>query len=95
MISWFKYDPSVEITKVNKPILILQGSSDLQIPVSAAKQLHAKAHTSKLVIIEGMNHVLKDAKGSISEQLPSYFDPKRAINDKLIKALVTFVRELP
>lgn len=95
MISWFKYDPSIEITKVNKPILILQGNTDRQIPVSAAKQLHTKAPTSKLVVIEGMNHVLKDAKGSISEQLPSYSDPKLPINGKLTKALVTFFKELP
>ncbi len=95
IISWFKYNPSAEITKIKKPILILQGSTDIQVPVNAANQLHNKAPKSKLVIIEGMNHVLKDTKGTITQQLPSYSDPKLPLNKQLGDELADFVNSHP
>jgi len=42
MISWFKYDPAAEIANLEVPVLILQGTTDLQVPVEDA-QLLAKA----------------------------------------------------
>lgn len=95
MISWFKYDPSVEITKIKKPILIVHGSTDIQIPTQAAKNLHTKAPKSKLVIIKGMNHVLKDLEGTLQEQLPSYSDPKLPVNKQLTQSISSFVDSLP
>src|SRR5205823_1776604 len=39
MISWFKYDPAKEIAKLNTPVLIVQGTHDLQIGVEDARLL--------------------------------------------------------
>ena len=39
LISCFKYDPAVEISKVKCPVLIIQGTTDIQIQVEDAKKL--------------------------------------------------------
>ena len=39
LISSFKYDPAVEISKVKCPVLIIQGTTDIQIQVVDAKKL--------------------------------------------------------
>ena len=40
MISWFKYEPREIISRIDVPILIIQGDTDLQITVEDAKALH-------------------------------------------------------
>ncbi len=38
MMPWFKYDPTIEIPRLKVPVLILQGSTDLQvIPIAFSK----------------------------------------------------------
>ena len=39
LISAFKYDPVIEISKVQSPVLIVQGTTDIQIQVEDAKKL--------------------------------------------------------
>jgi uncharacterized protein len=75
LISWFQIDPAKSISKVQVPILIIHGSTDLQTSTTDAKLLHAEAKGSKLIMIEGMNHVLKNINGDLSAQMPSYFNP--------------------
>ena len=93
MISWFKYDPTLEIAKIKQPILIVQGSTDVQVPISAAKKLHAAVPNSQLVIIDSMNHVLKNIQGDVIQQLPSYSNPKLPLNQKLGETIVQFVKK--
>ena len=93
--SWFSYSPEVEIAKLEIPVLILQGSTDLQVKVDDAKRLARAKPDAKLVILDGMNHVLKSAGGPIGEQLPSYSDPTRTVVPVLLDEIVAFVRSLP
>uniref|UniRef100_UPI003AEF510A alpha/beta hydrolase n=1 Tax=Dysgonomonas gadei TaxID=156974 RepID=UPI003AEF510A len=39
MISWFKYNPQEEISKLTIPVLILQGTTDIQVTVKQAELL--------------------------------------------------------
>ena len=48
MISWIKYDPSKEIAKLKVPVLIIQGTTDLQVTVEDAKLLAAAKPGAKL-----------------------------------------------
>src|SRR5690606_21309089 len=62
LISWFKYDPSLEIDKVKAPVLIIQGDNDIQVQVDDAEILYnarKDKENTKLVIVKGMNHILK------------------------------------
>lgn len=83
LISWFKIDPAKAISEIEVPILIIQGSTDLQISVEDAKLLQASAKESELHIIQGMNHVLKEIEGDLNTQLPSYFDPALPLHKDL------------
>jgi len=59
MISWFNYDPQIEIAKLQKPILIVQGTTDIQVSAEDARRLQAAKPSSKMVVVEGMNHIFK------------------------------------
>ena len=91
LISWFKYDPVEVYKRIEAPILILQGDNDVQVTVEDAKELHS-AKESKLVIIEGMNHILKNAPRDPQGNLDTYKDPDLPLNEELVKEIVEFIR---
>lgn len=90
--SWMLLNPTEEIKKLTIPILIINGDKDLQVKVEDAKALHAANSTSKLVIIENMNHVLKDIQKE-EENLASYYSSEYPISEKLIKTIVSFIKK--
>jgi uncharacterized protein len=90
MISWFKYDPAVELHNLLIPVLILQGTSDLQVSVEDAKKLMAADSKAHLDLIENMNHIFKivvDKQANIA----SYNDPTLPISEELVKDIVDFI----
>lgn len=91
LISWFKYDPVEVYKKIETPILILQGDNDIQVTVEDAKRL-STVENSRLVIIEGMNHILKDAPTDPEENLKTYSDPNLPINEELMKEIIAFIK---
>jgi fermentation-respiration switch protein FrsA (DUF1100 family) len=54
VISWFHYDPAREIARLKMPVLILQGTTDIQVSVGDAELLAKANPAAKLVLIEGM-----------------------------------------
>lgn len=91
MISWFKYDPQVELRKLRKPVLIVQGTTDIQVHVEDAKKLEAAKPDAKMVLIEGMNHVLKNAEAERMKNFQTYNQPDLPLNENLVKAIVSFI----
>ena len=99
LISWFKYNPTEVITKVKAPTLIIQGDTDLQVRVDDAKLLYtakvsasSNVFESNLVIVEGMNHILKDAPLDREKNLKTYEEPKLPLNEKFKKEIVEFLK---
>jgi pimeloyl-ACP methyl ester carboxylesterase len=92
VISWFKYDPAKEIAKLGMSVLITQGAHDLQVSEADAKLLAAAKPTAKLLIVEGMNHVLKDVPADPKQQAGSYGDPSLPVAPKLLAEMVGFVK---
>ncbi|ATA89532.1 alpha/beta hydrolase [Capnocytophaga stomatis] len=92
MISWLKYDPKTELQKLKMPVLIVNGTSDLQVPVSEAEILKEASPNAKFCIIEEMNHVLKTVTNSV-ENMQSYANPDLPINAKLVQEIADFVKE--
>ncbi len=72
MVSWFAYDPAEWIAQFDVPVLIVQGTTDLQVTVEDANKLSAAQPDAELVIIEGMNHVLKEAPLERGANLATY-----------------------
>lgn len=93
LISWMQYDPAAELKKLDKPALILQGSTDIQVPVKDAELLSKASEKADLVLIEGMNHILKDAPEERNANMMTYSNPKLPLSDGVLSAIVDFVKE--
>jgi len=93
MISWFKYDPQTEIKKLSIPILILQGTTDLQVSVENAELLSKAQPKARLVIIEGINHVLKEAPMDKEKNMAAYSDPTLPLKQEFVYSITTFINE--
>lgn len=95
LVSWFKFVPTERIGALAVPVLIVQGTTDAQVAVSEADALKKARPQAQLLMVPGMNHVLKAAQGTIAEQMPSYSDPALPLAPGLIAPLVTFMRGIP
>lgn len=90
MISWIKLKPQEEIKKLTVPILIINGTKDLQVGENEARILHNANPKSELVIIENMNHVFKEVKTD-EDNIKSYSDPSFPVIPILIETIRTFI----
>jgi pimeloyl-ACP methyl ester carboxylesterase len=95
LISEFHYDPSIEITKVKVPVLLIQGTRDLQIQVEDAEVLRQANPKAKLVVIAGMNHMLKSVSDKEQDNVSAYSDPTRPLATRLIRVVTDFVKISP
>ncbi|MDR3226718.1 MAG: alpha/beta hydrolase [Prevotellaceae bacterium] len=94
MISWIKYNPQAEIQKLFIPILIIQGTTDIQVSENHADLLYSANKNSILCKIKNMNHVLKTCETTEqTAQISTYTNPNLPLANGLIKAVVDFVRE--
>ena len=93
MISWIKYNPQEEIKKLQLPILIINGTKDIQVPSSDAELLHKANPKSTLKIIENMNHIFKEIKVD-EDNVKSYSDPKLPVIHELIEVMTSFVNSI-
>jgi uncharacterized protein len=94
LASWFKYTPSTEIAKLTVPALIIQGATDIQTSEEDARAMASALPSAKLVIIPGMNHVLKNAPAGRAEQMSTYSDPTLPVVPQLLDEVVGFVKSL-
>ena len=92
LISWLKYSPQKEIKKLNCPILILQGSCDLQVQETDAKNLHEANKKSTLDIISNMSHTLKNAGENCVDENKTYTDGSMPLDQTLVKDIVSFIQ---
>lgn len=92
MINWMSHNPTEIITDLKMPILIINGTKDLQVSVKEAELLKAANDKAKLVIIENMNHVLFEIEGDDLENSKSYNESFRVISPQLIKSIDDFMK---
>jgi pimeloyl-ACP methyl ester carboxylesterase len=95
MISWLPHDPAALVKALSIPVLIAQGTADAQIAVRDAELLAAAQPKAKLVMVNGMNHVLKTAALDPASQQKSYSDPSLPVAPELIEAIAGFVQSVP
>lgn len=95
IISWFRYLPANEVARLNIPVLIVQGTTDIQVATSEAEVLHAAKPDSKLEIIDGMNHVLKQVPAEKAAQVASYSDSTLALSPRLGEVIIAFINSVP
>jgi len=90
-INWLKYEPVEVLNSFEVPILIVQGTTDIQVSVENAELLSNANPRAKLVIIEGMNHVLKQAEIDRTKNMSTYSNPNLPIAPKLVEAISDFI----
>jgi len=91
LISWLPLDPAAILAKIDLPVLILQGDNDLQIAVEDAKRLAAAKPDAKLVIVPGINHVLKAAPSDLAGNIATYGDPTLPVAPAVVQNIADFV----
>ncbi len=94
LISWMKYNPQNELKKLTIPVLIIHGSKDIQVSHIDAELLHKTSNGSKLDIIENMNHLFKEIKGDLNENMASYTNPELPVMKELTSIIATFINEI-
>ena len=95
LISWFKYNPRTVIASVKVPVLIVQGKNDIQVSVEDAELLKKGCPAAELLLIDKMNHVLKDCESkAVQQQMLTYGNPSLPVNSTLIASVSTFVKKL-
>ncbi len=93
LISWMKYDPAKELQKLQIPVLIVGGTTDLQVPVADAEMLHKASPKAELLVISGMNHVLKDAPADRTANMVTYTQSELPLNKELVAGLSRFLNQ--
>ncbi len=94
LISWMRIDPRKEIQKVGCPVLILQGTCDIQVSVDNATALfNAAGRKAEIKIISGMSHVLKDAGQDCKNEQLTYTDNALPVSKELVQDISDFVRK--
>lgn len=92
LISMFATDPVEAVRRAGKHTLILQGTTDLQVSVDDARLLDAAPNT-ELRLIEGMNHILKEAPTDRAENIATYSDPGLPLAPRLVRRIRDFIRD--
>lgn len=94
LISAFRTDPADALGKLSCPVLVVSGSSDIQISAADAKRLAEARPGIRLVTIPDMCHVLKEEKSTRRfDQLLKYMDPDVPLHPGLIAAVGPFLTE--
>lgn len=94
MVSWFKYDPAKELAKLNIPILVVQGTTDIQVSVEDAALLQKANAKARLLTVPNMNHVLKTYEGNKrQENFATYSKPDLPLHPLVAKEIIAFLQQ--
>lgn len=93
MASWFQYTPTEEIKKLTIPVLVMTGTTDVQVDIQEAVLLNEAYPGSILHIIEGSNHIFKDAPEDMTENIGTYSDPSLPLSEGILDILIEFIKK--
>lgn len=89
LMEWFQHDPCEIIKNLTIPSLIIQGTEDLQVPVSEGELLKNCAPHATYLELLYMNHVLKVVEeGDPSDNQKAYSDPSLPLHPGLIPSIL-------
>jgi pimeloyl-ACP methyl ester carboxylesterase len=94
LMSWCRLMPERGIKRVKSPVLIIQGSTDLQVPVSNGEKLKKARTDATFKIIKGMNHILKDAPADEEQNAATFSKPDLPLSADLVPVIVEFVNKV-
>jgi uncharacterized protein len=95
LISWFRVVPAEVVARLTMPVLVVQGTTDVQVDTLEATRFLTRRPDARYLRVAGMNHVLKLVAGSLGAQVASYSDSTLAVAPALLDGLEAFIRSLP
>lgn len=91
LISEYHYDPAKEIAKLTIPVLIVHGSTDIQVSATDAKLLAGADPKAQVASIDGMNHMLVDAPAGRDANIATYSKPGLPLSAPLVPTIAQFL----
>lgn len=92
MIDLLSYDPPRLAASLKLPLLVIQGDRDLQVTPVDARALAGVQPKAQLVILPGVNHVLKNvATTDRAANIATYANPSLPVSPAVIDAVAAFV----
>lgn len=91
MISWLALNPIEAIQQLKVPVLLINGTTDIQVSVKDAENLKGAKEDAELILMKGMNHILKNAPADQTANLATYSNPDLPLSPGLIEALSEFI----
>ncbi|WP_204346460.1 alpha/beta hydrolase [Psychroserpens algicola] len=91
IMNWMQYDPQHIIKSLDMPVLVVNGTKDLQVSVDEAKALKLASQKADLKVIDNMNHVLFIIEGDELENSKSYNESFRPISEVLTTTISEFI----
>lgn len=92
MISWLSRDPAKLAHDYLGPILIGQGTTDLQTSVDDAEALSIAQPNAQMKLWQGVNHVLTQAPVERGPNLATYADPDAKIDPQVVTDVAAFIK---
>lgn len=91
--SWMKYIPCQEIVKLKIPVLIIQGGTDIQVSPKEALLLQQCKPDAQILLLDSMNHVLKNSSVNRMQNITSYSNPTMPLAPGLITGILNFIKK--
>jgi pimeloyl-ACP methyl ester carboxylesterase len=95
VIDQMSYDPAKLLAAYKGPVLVLQGTTDLQVSMADAERLAGARPGVTLVKLEGVNHVLKAAPADRPANVATYADPSLPLAPGVAEPIAAFVKAPP
>lgn len=95
LISQMRYEPSNEARTLSQPLLVVQGTTDIQINLNDAIKLSTVNPRTRLAIISEMNHVLKPCASLDQQaQMMTYINDTLPLAPTLVATIADFLSKL-
>jgi len=93
LISWIGLDPVDLIRSYEGPVMIGHGSTDIQVGMVDANALSEAQPAARLVVWDGVNHVLKLAPADRAANMAAYLDPDLPLAPGVVDDVAGFILE--
>ncbi|MEO1044370.1 MAG: alpha/beta fold hydrolase [Pseudomonadota bacterium] len=92
LIDMMRYNPQALIADTDKPVLLLYGTSDIQVTQEEGELLKTANDRAKLIILPDVNHVLKAVPdGDRAANLMSYQNPDMPLAPGVADSIAGFI----
>lgn len=94
LMSWCRIVPIRGIKAMKMPVMIIQGTTDLETPDVNGQKLKKAKSEAVFLDIKGMNHIFKDAPADEDQNLATYTKQDMPLSSALVPGIVSFVDHL-